>query len=151
MIWENENGHMTVDGGMKRKDERRHRVRLDGGWNCIVCKFFMEHHTRVDITKLFATYHKKAKKTSNELKSFKWEIVPESTMYRGCWSESFIVLSFLVGSLIVLWDEIVLLDDVIARRLFKALLPRINVLLVRIAGLPAEKIESPERDGNVQI
>lgn len=61
-------------------------------------------------------------------------------MYR-CWC--CIVLSLRVGSLSVLCDEIVLLDDVIARRLFKALLPRINVLLVRMAGLPAVKIESP--------
>jgi hypothetical protein len=57
--------------------------------------------------------------------------------------QSLSVLSFLVGSLLVLCDEIVLLDDVIARRLFKALLPRIKVLLVKIAGFPALKIESP--------
>lgn len=69
--------------------------------------------------------------------------VPESTKYLGC-----NVLSFLVGSLFcVLCDEIVLLDDVIARRLFKALLPRINVLFVRIAGFPALKIESPVNEG----
>lgn len=36
-----------------------------------------------------------------------------------------------------------LLDDVIGRRLFKALLPRISVLFDRIAGLPAVNIESP--------
>jgi hypothetical protein len=39
----------------------------------------------------------------------------------------------------------VLLDDVIGRRLFKALLPRISVLFDRIAGLPAVNIESPEK------
>lgn len=43
----------------------------------------------------------------------------------------------------LLCDEIVLLDDVIGRRLFKALLPRISVLLARMAGFPAVKIESP--------
>ena len=47
-------------------------------------------------------------------------------------------------SLFVLCDDIVLLEDVIGRRLlFKALLPRISVLFVKIAGLPAVKIESP--------
>lgn len=48
-------------------------------------------------------------------------------------------------SLFVLCDDIVLLEDVIGRRLllFKALLPRISVLLARMAGLPAVKIESP--------
>lgn len=50
-----------------------------------------------------------------------------------------------VVSLFVLCDEIVLLEDVIGRRwlLFKALLPRIRVLFVNIAGLPAVNIESP--------
>lgn len=61
---------------------------------------------------------------------------------------SFIVLSFRSlsvrpTSLFVLCDDIVLLEDVIGRRLFKALLPRISVLFVRIAGLPAVNIESP--------
>lgn len=41
-----------------------------------------------------------------------------------------------------------LLEDVIGRRLFKALLPRIRVLLVRIAGFPAVNIESPVGTGN---
>lgn len=50
-------------------------------------------------------------------------------------------------SLFVLCDEIVLLEDVIGRRLlFKALLPRISVLFARIAGLPAVNIESPVRE-----
>jgi hypothetical protein len=54
--------------------------------------------------------------------------------------------SFSFGRLVsLLCDEIVLLEDVIGRRLlFKALLPRMRVLLARIAGLPAVKIESPE-------
>jgi hypothetical protein len=72
--------------------------------------------------------------------------LPESTKYRCC-MQSLNVLSFFVGSLFVLCDEIVLLDDVIARRLlFKALLPRINVLFVNIAGFPALKIESPKKN-----
>lgn len=62
--------------------------------------------------------------------------------------QSFNVLSFRSlserpVSLFVPCDDIVLLEDVIGRRLFKALLPRINVLFVRIAGLPAVNIESP--------
>jgi len=63
---------------------------------------------------------------------------------------SFSVLSLLlvlpptrIVSLFVLCDDIVLLEDVIGRRLFKALLPRISVLFVNIAGLPAVNIESP--------
>lgn len=57
---------------------------------------------------------------------------------------SFRSLSF--GLLVsLLCDEIVLLEDVIGRRLlFKALLPRMRVLLARIAGLPAVNIESPK-------
>lgn len=59
---------------------------------------------------------------------------------------SFKVLSFLsLSALLVPKDETVLLDDVIGRRLFKALLPRIKVLFARIAGFPAVKIESPVR------
>lgn len=47
-------------------------------------------------------------------------------------------------SLFVLTDDIVLLDDVICRRLLKAFPPRISVLLLdNIAGLPAVNIESP--------
>lgn len=45
----------------------------------------------------------------------------------------------------MLCDDIVLLEDVIGRRLFKALLPRINVLFAKMAGLPDVKIESPEK------
>lgn len=56
---------------------------------------------------------------------------------------SFRSLSVRPVSLFVLCDDIVLLEDVIGRRLFKALLPRISVLFVRIAGLPAVNIESP--------
>lgn len=57
---------------------------------------------------------------------------------------SFRSLSARPVSLFVLCDDMVLLEDVIGRRLFKALLPRISVLLLaRIAGLPAVNIESP--------
>lgn len=60
---------------------------------------------------------------------------------------SFRSLSVRPVSLFVLCDDIVLLEDVIGRRLFKALLPRISVLFVRIAGLPAVNIESPVGGG----
>lgn len=57
---------------------------------------------------------------------------------------SLIALSFRsLPPVSLLCDEIVLLEDVIGRRLFKALLPRISVLLARMAGFPAVNIESP--------
>lgn len=141
MIWWNENEHMTVAMMLDWMEDAGMTTQWDGGmieWNrnvCCCCKFY-HWSTNNQLT----TGHHIATTTKLSKVFFMYVQVPESTMYR-CWC--CIVLSLRVGSLSVLCDEIVLLDDVIARRLFKALLPRINVLLVRIAGLPAVKIESP--------